>query len=552
MALDASIIASMVVLFLMGTQSAFFGPSKYGAIPELVPEEQLTRANGIVSMSVNLGIVFGAVVAGHLLELVRSEDVPTYYTGAFFITVAVIGWVISLFIRKLPPADPDRKLETNLLTVPGHAVREAKYLSKDRDLFAAVLAEGWFYLVGAVALPVLITFAKDQLGTGAEGGSILFAFVGAGIGLGSLLAALLSRGRLELGLMLWGGFGMAAGFFSLCYVETETAAKVSALVAGTFGGLFIVPIMTFIQQRPSAEEKGRVLGAAELSTFLFIFAAAVVHAALNVACAELAEPLGTTAPRLLVGSLGLLMVVGMIGLTLYAPVFLHRAILVAIGTFVYRIRVHGEENLPRHGGAILVPNHISYVDPFLVAYGASRIPRFIMHRWFLRVPLVGWFTKSMNVIPISAEDGPRAMVRALQEAAEHAAEGHLVCIFPEGSISRTGNLLPFQKESSGSRRRPTCRSFRSTSTECGEACSASTSASSSGRSRAGFRTGRRSTSGSRCRRRLRSTACAARSKSSARTLSTAAKGREKRSQPASCATPVATRAASPWRTARAR
>ncbi|MCA8960654.1 MAG: MFS transporter [Planctomycetes bacterium] len=442
---NAAVIASLAVLFIMGTQSALFGPSKYGAIPEIVEESQMTRANGIISMTTNMGIVFGAVVAGGLTEFLREHHLPHYVSGYFLIGIAVLGWIASLFIRKLPPADPQCPLRTNLLTVPGHAVQEAKFIARDRDLLAVILAEGWFFLVSSVALAVFNTYGQSVLGYGDRAGSALIAWTGIGIGVGSLLATWLSRGRLELGLVVWGAIGMSASFLALFWIEDRTAAKIATFIAGGFGGLYIVPVTTFLQERPEANEKGRVLGAAELSTFSFIFLAAGVFAGLDILTKQLSGPLGVEAPRLLAIGLALLMAGGVMALALFAPIFLQRAILAAIGTFAYRIRVHGEENLPLRGGALLVPNHISYVDPFFVAYGSPRVPRFIMHRWFLNVPFVGWFTRRVNVIPISAEDGPRALVRALDLAAEHAREGHLVAIFPEGSITRTGNLLPFSK-----------------------------------------------------------------------------------------------------------
>ncbi len=446
---NASVIASMLVLFFMGTQSAIFGPSKYGSIPEIVDEKNLTRANSIISMTTNLGIVFGAVVAGALITFLHASDTPFYYSGVFFITVAILGWCASLFIHDLPPADPGRKLETNFLALPKHALGEAKFLAKDRDLFGAVLADGWFYLVSASALPVFNVYAINVLGAGDRGGTTLFAVIGIGIGIGSLMASWLSRQRLELGLMLWGSFGMSAGFLSLFFIEGATGAKIATFIAGLFGGLYIVPIITFLQQRPKKSEKGRVLGATELFTFLFIFASAIVFNLLSIGSGMLAEQFGwfapQLAPKIMCAALGILMLLGPIALCCYAPIFVQRAILVAIGTVAYRIEIHGQENVPRQGGAILVPNHASYADPFLVAYGCPRVPRFIMHRWFLNVPLVGWFTRLMNVIPISSEDGPRALVRALDEAAKSAKDGHTVCIFPEGSITRTGNMLPFSK-----------------------------------------------------------------------------------------------------------
>ncbi|MBT5737832.1 MAG: MFS transporter [Planctomycetes bacterium] len=438
---DLSIIAMLTVLFLMGTQSAFFGPSKYGILPEMVSEKDLTRANGIINMTTNVATILGVVVAGALFTYLHPTDDlksghPNWWSGFFFISVALIGWLISRKIaRGKSAADPQRNLNWN----PVSGIAEIKHLFGDRPLFGAVIATSWFFLIGALALSVLNEFGRVVLQLPGDGSSLFF-FVAGGIALGSLLASRLSGDHIEIGIVPIGGFMMTVGFGLVPYVD-ETLPSVGAALAlaGIGGGLFLVPLASYVQDRAQGKEKGRIQGAQELLTFLFIFGSALVFEMIQN------ERLLGLDPQGAILVLATLSLIGTLGVFLAVPHISVRFPVWLIVHLFYRITVIGSKNIPRRGGALIVANHLSYADPFLVGSAVPRFIHFLAHRQFSGKSLIGFATGLMRAIPVSSEDGPRSILRSLDEAARLAKKGHLVCIFAEGGISRTGNLLPFSK-----------------------------------------------------------------------------------------------------------
>lgn len=454
--LSAAVYWSIVVLFLMGSQSALFGPSKYGILPELVPEEDLTRANGVIGMTTQIAIVGGTVVAGGIYELLAApsagaEHPPLYDAGFFFVAVAAVGFLLSFGVRKLPAADPARKIRWDIWNVPVHAARELRWLAGDRALFLATLASSWYWLVGSIAMLALNVFGKDVLGE-AAGGSWLFVPAALGIASGSLLASRLSKSAIELGLVPIGGALLGLGFALLFWVPVDVRvlefgggrygitldfaiSSACLFVGGIGGGLYVVPLLSFIQQRPAAEEKGRVTGIHELSNFIFIFAGAAIFGVLS----------GFLGPRGLMIALALITWIGTAGIFFFIPHLAVRMTLWGIIHALYRIEVIHPERVPKRGGAILVANHVSFADPFLVGGSMQRYVRYLIHRDLMKVPLVGFFARLMRAIPVSSTDSPREMLKSLERAGEAASEGELTCIFAEGGISRTGNLLPFSR-----------------------------------------------------------------------------------------------------------
>lgn len=446
---ELGVLLGIGVLFLMATQSAFFGPSKYGSLPELVEPVRLTRANGIVNMTTNVAIILGTALP--LFRFLTERDLPLYQAGFFFIAVATCGWLFSLGIRRRPAAAPELAFQAAHLVVPLHAWRELRHLWKDRELVLVLMLQGWFYLVGACTMAVINRYGEGELGL-IDAGTRLLPFVAGGIALGSLLVGYLSRRRLELGIASIGILGMAVGFIVTGASSTWIAdqlgpwlgndalrwtASAGLAITGLFGGIFVVPLATYLQAHPPAHERGRVLGVAELINFVFIFLAAGVYALLSNAL-ELPPPL-------LLVAMGILTLAGCLVLLPIAPHFMARLILWPLANLVYRVRVLHPERLPAQGGVLLVTNHVSFADPFVVGVAMPRFVRFLMHRSFSRMPVVGAFSRLLRVIPIADTDGPRALLDSLHAAADHIAEGHVACIFAEGGITRTGNLQPFAK-----------------------------------------------------------------------------------------------------------
>lgn len=447
------LICAMIVLFLMGAQSAFFGPSKYGIIPELISEHKLTLANGVINLLTQVAIVGGVIVAGELNRYLVQNELDKYLGGVVFISIAIIGWLCSRGIQKLEPADPSREVETNVLAVPRFAWREFQFLSRDRELMAAAVAHSWFFLIGALALLVFNRVGVGVLELEDVGGSYLLAAVGLGIACGSPVAAIFSRRHPELGLVPIAALVMSICFSAVWAFDTGSPEEkfwpihLLVFTGGFFGGIYVVPLATFLQERPRPEEKGRTLGALALMNFMLIAMSAVVFAIMDAIGLEAGE---------MMLALGAIMFVGSSTITFVAPIFIHRAILLLVRIFIYRVHAIGSERVPKTGGVLFVCNHLSYADPVLLAAGCPRLPRFLMHRSFMNVPFIGGFARWMRVIPIADTDGPRALVKSLDEAADHIAQGLPACIFAEGSISRTGNLLPFSRGLERIARRANC------------------------------------------------------------------------------------------------
>ncbi len=438
---DLAIFAMLGVLFLMGTQSAFFGPSKYGILPELVPERDLTRANGVINMTTNVASILGVVVAGAMFTFLHpdgdlSSGNPNWWSGYFFVSVALIGWLVARRItRGTTAADPERELNWN----PTAGLGEIKYLFSDRPLFGAVLASSWFYLIGALSISVLNEFGREVM-TLPDDGSRLFFFVAGGIAIGSLLASRLSGDHIEIGIVPIGGIVMTCGFALVPFVdETLTSVGSALFLAGMGGGLFLVPLASYVQDRSMGTEKGRIQGAQEMLTFLFIFGSALFFEVIQN------EALLGLAPEGGVLVLAILTLVGTLGVFLAVPHISVRFPLWMVVHLFYRVTVIGGEKIPRRGGALIVANHLSFADPFLVGSAVPRYVHYMAHRKFSGRSLIGFATGLMRAIPVSSTDGPRSVLRSLDEAAQLARDGHLVCIFAEGGISRTGNLLPFSK-----------------------------------------------------------------------------------------------------------
>ncbi len=436
MALGAAAFAAeryelvIAVLFLMGAQSAFFGPAKNGSIPELVPARDLSRGNGLVQATSSLAIVLGTAVGSSLFGHLERDLLSA---GGVFIAIALVGFLASLLLRPLPARAPERPIRANPLR---EARRQWGLVRGRRPLALSIVASAVFYLVGASLMLVINSYGSWQgLAPGEVG--LLLTVVSLGIGAGALLAARFSGDRIESGLVPVGLLVLAAGVMAVPLEPASSAwLRGCLLVAGAGAGLFIVPIRALIQHLPEEDEVGSVLGLSEVVDFVGIFAAAGLVALLD-------GGLGLEPPAQM-AALGGLTLVFAVGSTFYTAEFALRLVLAVVVRGVYRIRTLGEEHVPRRGGALLVANHLSYVDAFLVSAALGRPVRFMMYRPFFDLPLIGAFSRWMGAIPVASEDSREAKQASLEHAADLLARGELVCIFAEGRLSRTGAMGGFR------------------------------------------------------------------------------------------------------------
>lgn len=278
----------LVVLFLMGAQSAFFGPSKYGILPEMLRPQDLPRANGVILMTTFLAIIFGAVLAGFLCDLATGVTLPLTETAhrlwlasAVCVAIAVVGTLTSLWVRRVPAAAPHLPFRWSALTVPPDS---RQMLRADRPLLGAVLASSIFWLVAGVASPAVNSLGKLQLELSDTGTSILQACIGVGIGVGSIVAGRLSHGVADFRVMRLGGWGLIAALLAVAlpgpthgHLLGFSGTLVALIVLGTFAGMYAIPLQVFMQSRPPDGQKGRMIAVMNQANFAAILLSSLVY-----------------------------------------------------------------------------------------------------------------------------------------------------------------------------------------------------------------------------------------------------------------------------------
>jgi len=419
-------------VFLMGTHSAFFGPSKYGALPELLLEKKLSWGNGILELSTFMAIILGTVTAALLAENFRGQH---GWSGAILVALAAIGLIASLGVTRIPAANPAKKFKVNFFA---DFIASLKVARSDRTLTLAIVGNTYFSFLGALILLNLFFFGSDVFDVSETKIGLLNVALAIGIGFGSMAAGYLSGGKIEYGLVPVGAIGMAIAC-SLLFSSSVLLPSALVLLAllGFSGGFFIVPISALLQHRPEKERKGELLAAANLLSFVGVFAASGAHYVFT-------EFLHLT-PRDIFFIGGILTITGAFyALWLLPDAFLRFIMWIATHT-IYRINVLGGDNVPSKGGALFVCNHLSLADASLLQAAVDRPIRFIMLKAMYDKPIIGTWAKLTGAIPISSELRPRDMIKSLQAASEAIKNGEVVCIFAEGQITRIGQMMPFRR-----------------------------------------------------------------------------------------------------------
>lgn len=418
-----------LALFLMALHSTVFGPAKYGIVPELVGRDALSRANGLVEALTYLAIILGTAFAAALPSLAGGS----YGLASLAcVGIAVAGLAASLGIERTPsvrgssPAVPLRDLGRSL-----------KLLKVDRHLTLAVLGAASFMLLGAFVQINLIPLGMEELGLSQERSGALFLVAALGIGLGSLGAGRLSGRNVELGVVPVGALLLTASSLVLGIFPGRTAIALPAIfLLGVGGGLFIVPLHALIQWRAPREDRGKILAASNFLGWSGVLAAAGLEHLTSIVL-DLPARHGFVA-------LGLLAALVTVAALFLLPDFLLRFVALAVMRLAYRVKVRGVENVPTEGGALLVANHVSWIDALLLLATQQRRIRFLMERRIYRTPLLTLLFRLMGVIPIASGDGRRELLSSLKEARKALDEGWLVCIFAEGAITRNGTLQAFR------------------------------------------------------------------------------------------------------------
>jgi len=422
----------LAAVFLASTENALFGPSKYGLLPELLPTKCLSWGNGILELGTFLALIAGSVAGAFWVDTFHGRQIVP---GAIFLSLSLLGLISSLGIARVAAADPAKRFRVNAF---GDLWSQGKLMRSDRPLWLAVLGNTYFWFLGALLQFNIILYGQDVLKINSTHNGILQISIAIGIGLGSLAAGFLSSGKIEYGLIPLGSLGMTCLGFLLGIPRLSFMQVLIGLAGlGFAGGFFIVPINALMQHRPEESKKGGVLAAANLLSFVGVGAATGVYLVLThyLRIGPAAIFLGTSVATL-----------AATGYVLYLlPDSLLRLLLWLSTHTLYRLDVAGRDRVPAKGGALLAPNHVSMADAAFLIAALDRPIRFLMFKGSYDHPLVKPFAKILRVIPIASDQGPRELIHSLREATEALRNGELVCIFPEGQMTRIGQMLPFRR-----------------------------------------------------------------------------------------------------------
>lgn len=440
----------LAVLFLMGAQSSFFGPVKYSILPQLLHRDELVGGNALVGSGTFLAILLGTIIGG---VLVGAEGVGVQLVAGAVCFFAVAGLLTSLAIPPLPAESPDLVLSWN----PVQPLRETVRVTREnRTVFLSILGISWFWFFGSCFIALLPDYGKSLLRGDEYVVTTLLALFCVGTAAGSLLCERLSGRKVELGLVPIGSLGMTVAAVDLFLagapeLPADTALRDLAAFASApaswrimadfvfialFGGLYIVPLYSLVQQRSIASHRSRVIAGSNILGAIFMVASSLMLSGLLWA--------GLNAPQVfaVIGAMN-----AAVAVYIYKtiPEFLYRFVAWVVANVMYRLRVVGLENVPEEGPAVLVCNHVSFVDWLIIASACDRPPRFVMYHGFGDMPVLKWIFRDAKVIPIApAHESQDTLAAAFDRIAAELEDGNLVCIFPEGKLTRDGEMHPFR------------------------------------------------------------------------------------------------------------
>ncbi len=435
-------------IFLMGLQSTLFGPVKFAYLPQHLNERELTGGNGMVEMGTFVAILLGNVAGGLLIAV---PQVGAQYVAVACVLLALVGRAAAQAVPLSPATDPGLKINWNPFT---ETWRNLKLAHGNVVVFRSLLGISWMWFFGAVFLSMFPAFAKDVLHGNEQVASLLLVVFSIGIGTGALLCEVLSKRHVEIGLVPLGAIGMSVfaidlyfasrglppsqGYTLGAFIAQPAHWRVMADLAllSLFAGIYSVPMYALIQLRSPATHRARIIAANNILNALFMIVSSLGVGALLSA--------GFTIPEVFL-VVGLLNVVVAGYIFLLVPEYLLRFIAFILTRCIYRFKVRGDEHIPTQGAAILVCNHVSFIDAMVLMAASPRPIRFIMDHRIFAIPVLGWLFKLGKAIPIAPQkEDPAAYERAFAQARQVLAEGDLLAIFPEGGITRDGTLGEFK------------------------------------------------------------------------------------------------------------
>lgn len=427
------------VLFFASTQSAFLSPAKFGILPEIFGDADISAANGILELTTDLATLVGSMLGVYLYSLFASNLANA---GLVFLAIACVGTIAILFVPRAPSGNPQAEFVWNVFNSFERDYAEVRY---NPTLYYTVIGLTWFGFLSSFLVTATPVFGRSELGLNGSHVGLLFALLSIGVGLGSVIAGRLSHNHVEIGLVPIGSVGItilslllagSGAGHTIPILGLPLGTSLDLMLIGLFAGLFYIPLNSMLQQRAPVGMKGRLIAFSNVFRYSAVLLAAGV-------------------PWLLSSGFGmsirqqfLLVAILTLGGSVYVvrklPDFLARLIFWALTNTIYRIRTVGEENQPK-AGALLVANHVSMIDGFLLSASTSRMVRYLAYRQYYELKWINWFFRVGHTIPVSADDSKEQIEEALERARDEIRRGHVVCIFAEGTMTRTGNLLKFRR-----------------------------------------------------------------------------------------------------------
>lgn len=438
----------LFVLFLMGCQSTLFGPVKYAYLPQKLQSHELVGGNALVESGTYVAIIVGLIIG---VEIIDFESNRQTLIAVVLIGVAITGFLASHQIPITEAVDPELKINWNAWQETWHIISFAR---EEKSVFLSILGISWFWFFGAALTIQIPAYTADILhGNESVVTSLLVAFA-VGVGLGSLLCERMSGHRIELGLVPFGSIGMSLFAVDLYFAQPEAAVSTVSSISdflsragswriladlallGAFGGFYSVPLYALIQKRSKRRHLSRIIAANNILNALLMVSAAVISVVVL--------QLGLSIPELFL-IIAVLNAVVAIYIYSLLPEFLMRFLAWLTINIVYRIRPIGLDNIPQEGAAIVVCNHVSFMDPIILGGSVTRPMRFVMHYKIFQMPLLSFIFRTAKAIPIASRSEDEDLMNAAFEKVDaELAAGHIVCIFPEGGLTHDGEIQRFK------------------------------------------------------------------------------------------------------------
>ncbi len=444
----------LLVLFLMGCQSTMFGPVKYAYLPQQLDDSELVGGNALVEsgtyIAIILGLIAGGIAVGVGLEAVLGVSKQTIL-GSCLIVVAIVGYLSSRQVPVTAAVDPALEINWNAWKETWRIVSFAR---EERSVFLSILGISWFWFFGSAMTIQIPGYTLEILNGNEAITTALLAAFAVGVGAGALLCERMSGHRIELGLVPFGSIGLSVFAIDLYFAQPEMSPIPVATIAeflardgswrvlldltllGAFGGFYSVPLYALIQKRSERQHLSRIIAANNIINSILMVAAAVLSIVVLNA--------GLSIPQLFVI---IAVLNALVAIYIYSllPEFLMRFLAWLAINIVYRIRTTGLENIPLKGPVVVVCNHVSYMDPIILGGSVSRPMRFVMWYKIFQMPFLKLFFKHAKAIPIaSAREDPQLMAAAFEKVDAELDAGNVVCIFPEGGITRDGEIQRFR------------------------------------------------------------------------------------------------------------